>query len=421
MQQLDRTLIELAERGEAIGADLMLERLQRRLAGEPDALVIALDSRRTEVQTQQRQAPGESGHRRRRGPLFAAAVFTAVIAVVGVVLLLSSATDDGQGVVATTAPPPSTTAAPPTVTEEETLMAQFVAALQANDVPAAHRLVAGEFAEDDDFVGWIMALDLSGFEFDCQFASNPVTCDTTSGPGYFYERIHGEAISGVFAAEVTNGELDRVTWPPGTPTLSAEQAFRTWARQTHPAESEIMFDDSVLLMDFTVRSGELRMELLDEFLASLESEALVDEFVAALRDRDAAAAMVLVGEDPAEDGFLNWLTVLDTSGLEFFDCTYEPDRVRCTTTMGPDFWYERIHGENAEMLFIARVEAGTLNVLQWMAPIADQFANGAFKSWVTENHPELLDVIFDATPIGKLTRVAAEARVELLEEYLSSL
>lgn len=170
----------------------------------------------------------------------------------------------------------------------------------------------------------------------------------------------------------------------------------------------------------TQESGATMMSLLDEFLVHRSQQA-VDTFAAALQDGDADAAQVPLAGEPSSDGFLHWITVLDTSGVEFFDCTYEPERVQCTTTNGPGFWYERIHRENVESTFSARVTAGKLDSVQWPAPLADRRANAEFEAWVALNHPELTNIMFDGTPMGKLTREAAETRVELLEEYLATL
>lgn len=46
MSRLDRALSRLAERGDPIGSDLLLERLERRLIGEAAPKVVALETRR---------------------------------------------------------------------------------------------------------------------------------------------------------------------------------------------------------------------------------------------------------------------------------------------------------------------------------------------------------------------------------------
>lgn len=274
MQQLDRALIVLAERGEAIGPDLMMERLERRLIGEPERVVVALDSRRTAMQTQEKRTTGDSGHRKSQGLLVAAAVFVAVIGVTGVVLALGlTGGEDGDGAATTAAPAttaPQTTVAPVmTVAEGQVLVDELVTALQAGDSEGARSLVVSGYPAPD-FLGWLTALDTTGVEFfDCTYEPGSVSCQTTMGPSHFYERIHGQNAEGRFTATLENGLIVNPTWPAGPTATATERAFRTWAQETHPELDDVMFDTSVLGIVFTAESGRARMQLIDEYLASL--------------------------------------------------------------------------------------------------------------------------------------------------------
>ena len=428
MQQLDRALIELADRGEAIGPDLMLERLERRLAGEPETVVLALDSRRTAVQTQERKTIGESGHRKSRGPLVAAAAFAGVIAVVGVLLVLGLTGDDSP--VPTTTPPAATTAAPQTtvapvmtVAQGQALMDDFVAALKAGDAEVARALIIDDGSVGPDYLGWLIALDTTGVEFfDCTYEPDSVTCQTTMGPNHFFERIHGENVENTFTATLENGLIVNPSWPAQSADQTAEGAFRIWAQETHPELADVMFDTSFLRVVFTEESGKARAALVDEYLV-YRAEQAVDALVSALKAGDAEVARALIIDDGSVGpDYLGWLIALDTTGVEFFDCTYEPDSVTCQTTMGPNHFFERIHGENVENTFTATLENGLIVNPSWPAQSADQTAEGAFRIWAQETHPELADVMFDTSFLRVVfTEESGKARAALVDEYLASL
>ena len=54
MRRLDESLTRLAERGQRAGADALIERLDRRLELGEDPVVVALEPRRTGMQTHEK-------------------------------------------------------------------------------------------------------------------------------------------------------------------------------------------------------------------------------------------------------------------------------------------------------------------------------------------------------------------------------
>ena len=153
-----------------------------------------------------------------------------------------------------------------------------------------------------------------------------------------------------------------------------------------------------------------------------QAEALMDSFVGALNEADAAAARASIGGTVSVGpDFVGWLVALDTTGVEFFDCTYQPGSVDCQTTMGTSHFFEQIHGQNVESRFSAALEDGLIVNPTWPAQLADLTADAEFRNWAQETHPELSDVMFDASPSGIIfTEQSGQSRMQLLPEYLAS-
>lgn len=114
MRRLDHELSRLAERGDPLGADLLIDRLEHRLAGDPDPIVVA--RRRSGImQTSTERAIQEPGPKTRRtGLAVALASFIAVL-VAGSGILLWAAFDGDRG---SETAAPATTQAPPVTTVE---------------------------------------------------------------------------------------------------------------------------------------------------------------------------------------------------------------------------------------------------------------------------------------------------------------
>ncbi len=272
-----------------------LERLERanpvadadRLLSAPGAMddfVLAVKERSGIVQTAEDRAPIEvptetktepprKDWRRRLVPVLVAAA--AVIAAIVVAAIWTSAQNDEPDVLnqPTEQTTPPVEEGPPvmTVAEGEAVVGSFVDALQTGDAGTARALVTFDGGVGPDWLGWLIALDTTGVEFfDCTYEPGSATCQTTMGSGWFYERIHGQNVENKFTFTLENGLIVGLTWPGQLTDMAAEHAFRTWAQETHPELDEVMFDASGGFgAVFTEESGQARMQLIDEYLASL--------------------------------------------------------------------------------------------------------------------------------------------------------
>ena len=225
-----------------------------------------------EVPTETKTEPPRKDWRRRLVPVLVAAA--AVIAAIVVAAIWTSAQNDEPDVAnqPTEQTTPPVEEGPPvmTVAEGEAVVGSFVNALQAGDAGAARALIITDGGVGPDYVGWLIPLDTTGVEFfDCKYEPGSVTCQTTMGPGHFFERIHGQNVENTFSATLENGLIVNPTWPAQPTDTAAERAFRTWAQETHPELDEVMFDTSFLGVIFTEESGQARTQLIDEYLASL--------------------------------------------------------------------------------------------------------------------------------------------------------
>lgn len=277
MRRLDQALVELAERGDPIGPDLMADRIDRHLAGETDAVVVALDPRRTTMQTRERTTDTRQTGRR-RGFAIAIAAFAAVL-VVGAVGLLVGANIGSDDAADPSPPPPATpttvatvepTTAPAPPVAGQDLVDALVAAFREGDAAAI-----GELVVVDPFVPWLIAIDASTLEFtDC---TNPapelIQCETKLDGNHFYAQLLGEPHISVFTATVGEQRLSDQTWPPGDGVEEAEARFEAWATEAHPELAPVLFNPAspVANIRFSQASGETRMALLDEYLEYLGS------------------------------------------------------------------------------------------------------------------------------------------------------
>ncbi len=115
MADLETKLRWLSERGDPVGAEALIERIEAHLAGEPLVVV----AKRREAKAKPRIAPTISRPSLYRGPALGVATFVAVVAVAGLYLTFGGG---GGGEVADTPPPPTSVAPevpPPTTVAPE--------------------------------------------------------------------------------------------------------------------------------------------------------------------------------------------------------------------------------------------------------------------------------------------------------------
>ena len=114
MRRLDHVLSRVAERGDPLGADLLIDHLERKLAGEPDPIVVARQ-RSGIMQTFKEQTTQQPGPpTRRRGLAVAVASFIVVLAAGGGIVLWTTLDDGGDTATPAATQAPATTEVPAT-------------------------------------------------------------------------------------------------------------------------------------------------------------------------------------------------------------------------------------------------------------------------------------------------------------------
>ncbi|NNC91921.1 MAG: hypothetical protein HKN80_05470 [Acidimicrobiia bacterium] len=147
---------------------------------------------------------------------------------------------------------------------------EYAAAMRADDMES----VAGFDADTamGGFVEWQIALQAEPTFTDCTEIVGPratsVTCVAAAGDEYFYTVIAGEqAITTVSGSVDEEGVLTGTSWPPPPRLQAIDADFRDWVKVTYPDLESRMWGGPVLGIKMTRESGELRMQLLDEYLA----------------------------------------------------------------------------------------------------------------------------------------------------------
>ena len=87
---------------------------------------------------------------------------------------------------------------------------------------------------------------------------------------YFHAVIAGREITSMVTGSVnTEGVFAGQSWPPPDEVLAIEAEFRDSVRETRPElEDQMWGPPDFVGLKMTRESGELRMQLLDEYLAS---------------------------------------------------------------------------------------------------------------------------------------------------------
>jgi hypothetical protein len=91
----------------------------------------------------------------------------------------------------------------------------------------------------------------------------------TYGDDSFYSQAVGETLTTTLSGFVReDGTVYVSSWPPPDGLATVDAELRTWVEANRPELVDEMFGNDYSGIRFSRRSGELRMEVLDDFLAS---------------------------------------------------------------------------------------------------------------------------------------------------------
>lgn len=132
------------------------------------------------------------------------------------------------------------------------------------------------------FYEWQIALRAEPEFTDCtetavgDSGTTRVACTVTTGDDFFYTQVAGEpfttTIKGIVQAD---GTFSGTSYPPPrgetTDLVTIEAELRQWVQDVYPdLEDDLYGSPGYIGLKMTRESGELRMDLLDEFVASRE-------------------------------------------------------------------------------------------------------------------------------------------------------
>lgn len=140
----------------------------------------------------------------------------------------------------------------------------FAAAMRADDMES----VEG-FAGSDDvgFIEWLIGMKAEPVLTDCVENNTYVSCDVTFGDEFFYSVVDGETKTSTLGGFVRDGVFEGDSWPPPAGLATTEASLRTFVQEVHPELEDQMFGNDYAGVRMDRTSGELRMQVLDEYLA----------------------------------------------------------------------------------------------------------------------------------------------------------
>jgi len=118
------------------------------------------------------------------------------------------------------------------------------------------------------FIEWLTALRAEPEFTDCAETGSGVSCGVEFGDDFFYTQATGEFQESRIGGRVVDGKFRGASFPPPSGMGEVETEFREWVTTNRPELEDDLYGPPTLSMDvkMTRESGELRMELLDEFL-----------------------------------------------------------------------------------------------------------------------------------------------------------
>lgn len=261
MADFETKLRWLSERGDPVGAEELIERIEADLAGDP--LVVVAKRREGTLMTTTQQPPNTDQPKRYRGPAWAVAAFVAVLGVAAV-LVLVFAGDESEIAGAPDDPVATATA--------------FVEAYTTGDMETAAAYLPADAhfeytrpADTGSFSGDFSDLGMEGLSLIAQFDEAvgmtwlPGPCelqDSTSAgsnvvcPYDFHgfhsdERGLGPYSGSAYRITILDGEIisfiDLVKPEDGSAwEVENWDAFNTWVRETHPEDWATLGDEQAI-------------------------------------------------------------------------------------------------------------------------------------------------------------------------------
>jgi hypothetical protein len=269
----------LSERGNPVGAEELIERIEAELAGDP--LVVVTKRREGRPMTKTQQPPTTNQPRRYRGPAWAVAAFVAVLAVAGIYLAFTGDEPDIAG----------------SPDDPVAMSAAFVEAYTTGDSDTAAAMLAPDahfqyvrLADTGSFSGDFSDLGVDGLSLIARFDEAvgmtwlPGPCElqgsTTAGSNvvcpYDFHGFHSEErglgpYSGsVYRIRILDGKItsfidiphaeDEEAW-----TVENWDAFNTWGRETHP-EDWATLDDEEAIASLIASSPDEAFEMYERLM-----------------------------------------------------------------------------------------------------------------------------------------------------------
>lgn len=129
--------------------------------------------------------------------------------------------------------------------------------------------------DDDGFLEWQIGWnaqpvfsDVTETELSADLTR--VNATVTYGDDSFYAQVVGKTLTTEVTGTVDQaGIFEGSSWQPPRELMMADLELRNWIKENRPELEPRMFDcDEFACLLFTRESGELRMEVLDDFMAS---------------------------------------------------------------------------------------------------------------------------------------------------------
>jgi len=245
----------LSERGNPVGAEELIERIEAEMAGDP--LVVVTKRREGTIMTKTQQPPTSNQPRRHRGPIWAVAAFVAILAVAGIYLAFPGDEPDIAGTPGTLDDPVATATA-------------FLEAYTSGDVDTAAAFLAADahfeamrLADTASFSGDFSDLGVEGLSLIARFdeavgmtwlpgpcelqsstsAGSNVVCPYDFHGFHSDERGLGPYSGSAYRITIQDGMItsfiDVPSPSPEDETAWVEEswdAFNAWGRETHPQD-----------------------------------------------------------------------------------------------------------------------------------------------------------------------------------------